>query len=82
MITLVLVFASSAMQYMPQPTFGAVVIAAALSWPTSPEHVGCGGSAKWIHAPIIALLGVALLGVLPGILVAVGLSILDVFRRA
>jgi MFS superfamily sulfate permease-like transporter len=31
---------------------------------------------------IIALLGVALLGVLPGILVAVGLSILNVFRRA
>jgi MFS superfamily sulfate permease-like transporter len=30
---------------------------------------------------VIALLGVALLGVLPGILVAVGLSILDVFRR-
>ena len=29
----------------------------------------------------IALLGVALLGVLPGILVAVGLWILDVFRR-
>jgi MFS superfamily sulfate permease-like transporter len=31
---------------------------------------------------IIALLGVALLGVLPGILVAVSLSILNVFRRA
>jgi MFS superfamily sulfate permease-like transporter len=30
---------------------------------------------------IIALLGVALLGVLPGILVAVGLSVLNVFRR-
>jgi MFS superfamily sulfate permease-like transporter len=30
---------------------------------------------------VVALLGVALLGVLPGILVAVGLSILNVFRR-
>ena len=30
---------------------------------------------------IVALLGVALLGVLPGIVVAVGLSILNVFRR-
>jgi MFS superfamily sulfate permease-like transporter len=31
---------------------------------------------------IVALLGVALLGVLPGIVVAVALSILNVFRRA
>ena len=31
-ITLVLVFASSAMQYVPQPTLGAIVIAAALSF--------------------------------------------------
>ncbi len=32
--------------------------------------------------PITAFLGVALLGVLPGIAIAVGLSILNVFRRA
>ena len=31
---------------------------------------------------IVAFLGVALLGVLPGIAIAVGLSILNVFRRA
>ena len=47
-------------------------------WPTSPGRGGCGGSAAMeFTLSIIALLGVALLGVLPGILVAVGLSILE-----
>ena len=37
--------------------------------------------ARAILLSLTALLGVALLGVLPGILIAVGLSILNVFRR-
>jgi high affinity sulfate transporter 1 len=83
LITLVLVFASGAMQYVPQPTLGAIVIAAALSLADI-----AGTRRLWrqrrmeFGLSIIALLGVALLGVLPGILVAVGLSILNVFRRA
>ncbi|MFG1622622.1 SulP family inorganic anion transporter [Kribbella sp. NPDC049227] len=83
MITVVLVFATSLMQYVPQPTLGAIVIAAALSL------ADIAGTRRLWHQrrtefwlSIIALLGVALLGVLPGILVAVGLSILNVFRRA
>ena len=81
-ITLVLVFATSAMQYVPQPTLGAIVIAAALSLADV-----AGTRRLWrqrrmeFYLSIIALLGVALLGVLPGILVAVSLSILNVFRR-
>ena len=81
-ITLVLVFATSAMQYVPQPTLGAIVIAAALSLADI-----AGTRRLWrqrrmeFWLSIIALLGVALLGVLPGILIAVGLSILNVFRR-
>ena len=81
-ITLVLVFATSAMQYVPQPTLGAIVIAAALSLADI-----AGTRRLWrqrrmeFYLSIIALLGVALLGVLPGILVAVSLSILNVFRR-
>jgi MFS superfamily sulfate permease-like transporter len=81
-ITLVLVLFPSLMQYVPQPTLGAIVIAAALSladirgtrrlW--QQQRVECVLS-------IVALLGVALLGVLPGILIAVALSILNVFRR-
>ena len=82
-ITLVLVFATSAMQYVPQPTLGAIVIAAALSLADV-----AGTRRLWrqrrmeFYLSIIALLGVALLGVLPGILIAVILSILNVFRRS
>jgi high affinity sulfate transporter 1 len=81
-ITLLLLFATSAMQYVPQPTLGAIVIAAALSLADV-----AGTRRLWqqrrmeFGLSIIALLGVALLGVLPGILIAVGLSILNVFRR-
>jgi len=83
MITIVLVFATSLMQYVPQPTLGAIVISAALSLADI-----AGTRRLWrqrrteFWLSIIALLGVALLGVLPGILIAVGLSILNVFRRA
>ncbi len=81
-IAFVLVFATSLMQYVPQPTLGAIVIAAALSL------ADVGGTRRlwqqrrtefWLS--ITALVGVAFLGVLPGIVVAVALSILNVFRR-
>jgi len=81
-ITVVLVFATGLMQYVPQPTLGAIVIAAALSLADVP------GTRRLWHQrrteftlSMVALLGVALLGVLPGILLAITLSILNVFRR-
>ena len=82
-ITVVLVFATGLMQYVPQPVLGAIVIGAAISLADV-----AGTRLLWqrrrteFWLSIAALLGVALLGVLPGILVAVGLSILNVFRRA
>ena len=81
-IAVVLLFANSLMRYVPQPTLGAVVIAAAVSLTDV-----AGMRRLWLQRrtefmlSLVALLGVALLGVLPGILVAVGLSILNVFRR-
>ncbi|MEV6272214.1 sulfate permease [Kribbella sp. NPDC051936] len=82
-ITVVVVFATSLMQYVPQPTLGAIVIAAALSL------ADIRGTRRLWHQrrtefllSVVALLGVALLGVLPGIGIAVALSILNVFRRA
>lgn len=81
-IAVVLVFATSLMQYVPQPTLGAIVIAAALSLADLP-----GTRRLWLQRrtefwlSMVALLGVAFLGVLPGIVVAVALSILNVFRR-
>ena len=46
-IAVVLVFATSLMQYVPQPTLGAIVIAAALSLADVPGRFGCGISAGW-----------------------------------
>ena len=81
-IAVVLLFATGAMQYVPQPTLGAIVIAAALSLADVPAT-----RRLWLQRrteftlSIAAFLGVALLGVLPGILLAIMLSILNVFRR-
>jgi high affinity sulfate transporter 1 len=81
-ITLVLVLVPSLMQYVPQPTLGAIVIAAALSLADVAATRRLWQQRRTEFAiSILALLGVALLGVLPGILLAVALSILNVFRR-
>ncbi|HKP89236.1 MAG TPA: sulfate permease [Thermoleophilaceae bacterium] len=82
-IVLMLVLTPGLLRNLPQPTLGAVVIAASLSLADLP-----GTRRLWrqrrteFTLSIVAFLGVALLGVLPGIAVAVGLSILNVFRRA
>lgn len=81
-ITCLLLFATGAMEYVPQPALGAIVIAAAISLVDIP-----GATRLWLQRRaefilfVIAFLGVALLGVLPGILIAVAMSILNVFRR-
>jgi high affinity sulfate transporter 1 len=82
MITVVLVFATGLMEYVPQPVLGAIVIGAAISLadPAGTRLLWRRRKSEFLLS-VIALLGVALLGVLPGILVAVGLSILDAFRR-
>jgi MFS superfamily sulfate permease-like transporter len=60
-----------------------VVITAALSLADLPATARLWHQRKVeFSLSIVAFLGVALLGVLPGIAIAVGLSILNVFRRA
>ena len=81
-IAFVLVFATGVMQYVPQPTLGAIVIAAALSLADLPATRRLWQQRRTeFGLSIAAFLGVALLGVLPGILLAITLSILNVFRR-
>jgi len=81
-ITVVLVFATSLMKNVPQPALGAIVIAAALSLADIPATRRLWQQRRMEFAlSTIAFLGVALLGVLPGILLAIALSILNVFRR-
>jgi high affinity sulfate transporter 1 len=81
-IGFVLVFATGVMQYVPQPTLGAIVIAAALSLADLPATRRLWHQRRTeFTLSMAAFLGVALLGVLPGILLAITLSILNVFRR-
>jgi high affinity sulfate transporter 1 len=82
MIGLMLVAFPSLLADLPQPTLGAVVIAASMSLADIP------GTMRLYHQrrmefllSLAAFLGVALLGVLPGILIAIALSVGNVFRR-
>ena len=80
---LMLLFVPGLLRNLPQPTLAAIVIAASLSLADLP-----GLRRLWRQRPsdfwlaMAAFLGVALLGVLPGIAIAVALSVLDVFNRA
>jgi high affinity sulfate transporter 1 len=83
LIIVMIMFLPGLFQDLPQSVLAAVVITAALSL------ADLRGTARlWrqrkveFSLSIVAFLGVALLGVLPGIAIAVGLSILNVFRRA
>jgi high affinity sulfate transporter 1 len=82
-IVLMLVLIPGVLRNLPNPTLAAVVIAASISLADIPATVRL-----WHQRRIefllstVAFLGVALLGVLEGIAVAVALSILNVFRRA
>jgi high affinity sulfate transporter 1 len=82
-IVLMLVVVPGLFRNLPQPTLAAVVMAAALSLADL-----AGMRRLWevrrteFALSIAAFFGVAVLGVLPGIAIAVGLSILNVFRRS
>ena len=82
-IVLMLLVVPGLFRNLPQPTLAAVVMAAALSLADL-----AGMRRLWkvrrteFALSIAAFFGVAVLGVLPGIAIAVGLSILNVFRRS
>ncbi|HEY1511133.1 MAG TPA: sulfate permease [Solirubrobacteraceae bacterium] len=83
LIVLMLVLVPGLLKSLPNPTLAAVVIAASLSLADIPGTVRLWKQRRVeCMLSITAFLGVALLGVLEGIAVAVGLSILNVFRRA
>jgi MFS superfamily sulfate permease-like transporter len=82
-IVLMLVLVPGLLKNLPNPTLAAVVIAASLSLADLPGTVRLWRQRRVeFLLSITAFLGVALLGVLQGIAVAVVLSILNVFRRA
>src|SRR5262252_7394472 len=83
LIILMIVFLPGLFRNLPNPVLAAVVITASLSLADIPGTVRLWRQRKAeFLLSITAFLGVALLGVLPGIALAVALSILNVFRRA
>ena len=82
-ITLILLLATGMLRNLPQPTLAAVVIAASISLADVPGTLRLYRLRRTEFAlSIAAFVGVVVFGVLPGILVAVALSIGNVFRRA
>jgi MFS superfamily sulfate permease-like transporter len=81
-IVALLVVAPGLLRNLPQPALAAVVIAASLSLAdiAGLRRLRRQRRSDFVLA-LVAFLGVAVLGVLPGIAVAVGMSILNVFRR-
>ena len=82
-ILLLLLFAPGLLRDLPQPALAAVVIAASMSLAdiAGLRRLRKQRTSDFLLA-LAAFLGVAFLGVLPGIAIAVGLSIMNVFRRA
>jgi high affinity sulfate transporter 1 len=82
-ITLMLLLVPGLLRNLPQPTLAAVVITASLSLADIPGTVRLWRQRRTeFTLSMAAFAGVALLGVLPGIAIAVALSIGNVFRRS
>ena len=83
LIIVMIVLLPGLFRNLPQSALAAVVITASLSLADLRGTVRLWHQRKIeFSLSIVAFAGVALLGVLPGIAIAVGLSILNVFRRA
>jgi MFS superfamily sulfate permease-like transporter len=83
LIIVMIVFLPGLFRDLPQPALAAVVITASLSLADVPAVARLWRQRRAeCLLSMAAFLGVALLGVLPGIGIAVALSILNVFRRA
>ena len=82
MIGLMLVIVPGLLADLPQPTLAAIVIAAALSLADIPatRRLLAQRRTDFILS-LVAFLGVVLLGVLPGIVLAIAMSVGNVFRR-
>jgi high affinity sulfate transporter 1 len=82
-IVAMLVAVPGLLRDLPQATLGAVVISASLTLADIPGTLRLWRQSHAEFAvSIAAFLGVAILGVLPGIVVAVALSVANVFRRS
>ncbi len=82
LIILMIVLVPGLFRNLPNPALAAVVITASLSLADIPATIRLWRQRKTEFVlSVTAFFGVALLGVLPGIAIAIALSILNVFRR-
>jgi high affinity sulfate transporter 1 len=82
-ITLILLLVPGLLRNLPQPTLAAVVIAASLSLADLPATMRLWQRRRAEFAvSTAAFLGVVLFGVLPGIAIAVAVSVAEAFRRS
>ncbi len=83
LILVMIVLLPGLFRNLPQPALAAIVITASLSLADIPGTVRLWHQRRTeFTLSIVAFLGVAILGVLPGIAVAVLLSVFNIFRRA
>ena len=83
LVMVMLLFLPGLVQHMPQPVLAAVVIAASISLfeYAALRHLWKIRKSELVLA-VVSILGVALVGVLEGIVIAIALSILQFFERA
>ena len=80
---MVLLFLTAPMQYLPKAVLGAVIVAASVGLIDPAAWRGLARVSKVeVGIAVTTMLGVIVLGVLPALLVAVALSVIDVIRRS
>jgi SulP family sulfate permease len=82
-IALVLLFLTAPMEYLPQATLGAVIVAAGIAMVHPDAWRGLARTSRVeVAIAAVTMAGVIAVGVLEALLVAVALSIVDVVRRS
>jgi len=83
MVILILLFLTGPISYLPKTVLGAVIISAALGLVELPAWRALAATDQTeVAIAAVAMGGVILIGVLEGIVLAVGLSLVDVVRRS
>jgi high affinity sulfate transporter 1 len=82
-VAMVLVFLTAPMQYLPKAVLGAVIVAASVGLIDPVAWRGLARISRVeVGIALTTMLGVIALGVLPALLVAVALSVIDAIRRS
>jgi len=82
-VALVLLFLTAPMQYLPKATLGAVIVVASIGLIEPAAWRGLARVSKTeVVIAAITMIGVIVIGVLPALLLAIALAVIDVIRRS